>query len=266
MERTTSKWIAPWSRSKDVRREQPTNMALAHHRMVGRMRASTSMRTMRRVGRKCAKERTWIATRRTVDATQSQRGREMAVHVAPMYDLAVGLDAPIQAIYLGLLLAFLGGGSYLVVRQVLVRQELESAAKELGERVRNSQATAEEYFELGAVLLRKKLYSQAAKNLEKARDKWEGEPEELAQLHNALGYAYAQKENYDQAVQEYRAAVSLQPGYVTAWNNLGDALESKKDYKGALEAFEEALAYAPDNKVAKPKVDQLRTRVRRLRL
>ena len=36
-------------------------------------------------------------------------------------------------------------------------------------------------FELGVILLRKKLYTQATKNLEKASRMWDGEPEELAQ-------------------------------------------------------------------------------------
>ena len=40
----------------------------------------------------------------------------------------------------------------------------------------------QEYFELGVILLRKKLYTQATKNLEKAKKAWSGEPEELAQV------------------------------------------------------------------------------------
>ena len=39
------------------------------------------------------------------------------------------------------------------------------------------------------ILLRKKLYTQATKNLERALKQWEGAPEERAQVHNALGYA-----------------------------------------------------------------------------
>ena len=43
----------------------------------------------------------------------------------------------------------------------------------------------QEYFELGVILLRKKLYTQATKNLEKAKKAWTGEPEELAQVRLA---------------------------------------------------------------------------------
>ena len=42
----------------------------------------------------------------------------------------------------------------------------------------------QETFELGVILLRKKLFTQAVKNLEKARKSWDGEPDELAQVRN----------------------------------------------------------------------------------
>ena len=40
----------------------------------------------------------------------------------------------------------------------------------------------QDFFELGVILLRKKLYTQATKNLEKASRIWDSEPEELAQV------------------------------------------------------------------------------------
>ncbi len=180
----------------------------------------------------------------------------------PLYPpIAEGLEAPVQLIYLSLLLSFLAVGAYLVVRQVLVRRELEEAAKVLGERVRTNTASAEDYFELGVILLRKKLYTQATRNLEKAKGNWQGAPEDLAQVHNALGYAYFNMQRYDSAVSEYRQAVALQPGYVTAWNNLGNALEQQKDMEGAVSAYGEVLNYAPDNDVARQRYDALKRRV-----
>ena len=67
-----------------------------------------------------------------------------------------------------------------------MRRELEEAAKVLGERIRTSEATSEDCFELGAILLRKKLYTQATKNLERAIKLWDGAPEELAQARTPL--------------------------------------------------------------------------------
>ncbi|KAK9824565.1 hypothetical protein WJX72_011341 [[Myrmecia] bisecta] len=179
-------------------------------------------------------------------------------------DLGEGLEAPVQLIYLLTLLGFLVVGAYLVVRQVLIRRELEEAAKVLGERIRAGEASPEDCFELGVILLRKKLYTQATKNLEKAKKSWDGEPEELAQVHNALGFAYFSMERNDLAVAEYEKAVRLQPGYVTAWNNLGDALEKARKYEEAFKAYSEALSYAPDNKVAKARSDAMKTRLQRM--
>lgn len=67
----------------------------------------------------------------------------------------------------------------------------------------------------------------------------------------------------DAALEQYKKAVALQPGYVTAWNNLGDAYERKKAYGDALAAYREVLTYAPDNKVAQARADYCQTRLTR---
>lgn len=120
-------------------------------------------------------------------------GQQFSTHLSQIhsiYDVSEGLETPIQLIYLLTLLGFLAAGAYLVVRQLLVRRELDEAAKSLGERIRTDEATCEDYFELGVILTRKKLFTQATKNLEKAKKIWDGEENELAQVHNALGFCY----------------------------------------------------------------------------
>ncbi len=112
---------------------------------------------------------------------------------------------------------------------------MEEAAKVLGERVRNEEASAEDYFELGVILLRKKLFTQANSYLKKALKDWdeeEGDEEVLAQVYNALGYSYFNLDRVEDAIKQYKKAVELQPGYLTAWNNLGDVLEKQKRYGG----------------------------------
>lgn len=81
------------------------------------------------------------------------------------------------------------------------------------------------------------------------------------QVYNALGFAYFNMERNELAQSAYRQAVDLQPGYVTAWNNLGDACEKVRDFENAYKAYKEALAYAPDNKVAQARADALKNRV-----
>ncbi len=46
----------------------------------------------------------------------------------------------------------------------------------------------QDLFQLGVILLRKKLYTQACKNLEKAKRNWGGDPEELAQVGDFRGF------------------------------------------------------------------------------
>ena len=73
-----------------------------------------------------------------------------APDVAPavIAEVADGLEGGIQAIYLGSLLAILGFAGFIIVRQVLIRRELDDSAKKMGERIRAGDATAEEYFEM----------------------------------------------------------------------------------------------------------------------
>lgn len=85
------------------------------------------------------------------------------------------------------------------------------------------------------------------------------------QVYNALGVSYVRDNKLDKAITQFETAVKLQPGYVTAWNNLGDAYEKRKDLRAALKAFEEVLLFDPNNKVARPRRDGLRDRVRMYR-
>jgi len=41
---------------------------------------------------------------------------------------------------------------------------------------------SQDYYELGVILTRKKLFTQATKNLEKAKKLWDGEESDLAQV------------------------------------------------------------------------------------
>ncbi|XP_020534881.1 tetratricopeptide repeat domain-containing protein PYG7, chloroplastic isoform X2 [Jatropha curcas] len=178
-----------------------------------------------------------------------------------LYDVGELFELGIQLSYLLLLLALLGVGTFFVIRQVLVRRELDLSAKELQEQVRSGDASATELFELGAVMLRRKFYPAATKYLLQAIDKWDGDDQDLAQVYNALGVCYVRDGKLDKGIAQFETAVKIQPGYVTAWNNLGDAYEKKKDLKSALRAFEEVLLFDPNNKVARPRRDSLKDRV-----
>lgn len=189
-------------------------------------------------------------------AQASEDVRENAVYeVGELFELGIQLS------YLLLLLALLGVGSFFVIRQVLVRRELDLSAKELQEQVRSGDASATELFELGAVMLRRKFYPAATKFLLQAIDKWDGDGQDLAQVYNALGVSYVRDGKVEKGIAQFESAVKLQPGYVTAWNNLGDAYEKSNDLKSALKAFEEVLLFDPNNKMARPRRDELKEKV-----
>ena len=82
----------------------------------------------------------------------------------------------------------------------------DESAKQMGERIRSGEATAEEYFEMGSIMLRKKVYTQAVRNLKLAAQMWEGDKEDLAQIHNALGFGYLSTDKLDEAVVEFNKA------------------------------------------------------------
>merc|ERR1712224_1019845 len=86
--------------------------------------------------------------------------------------ISEGLETPIQIIYISLLLVILATFFGLFSRELLVRRELDESAKKLSEALNSDGASAGEYFELGAILIRKELYSQALRNLQKSIRMW----------------------------------------------------------------------------------------------
>ncbi|KAF6152995.1 hypothetical protein GIB67_021600 [Kingdonia uniflora] len=200
----------------------------------------------------------WLTSEQAAHSSEQIR-MDMVYEVGELFELGIQLS------YLLLLLGLLGAGTFFVIRQVLVRRELDLSAKELQEQVRSGDASATGLFELGAVMLRRKFYPAATKYLQQAIEKWDGDDQDLAQVHNALGVSYVRDEKLEKGIAQFQKAVKIQPGYVTAWNNLGDAYEKKKDLKSALKAFEEALLFDPNNKLARPRRDVLKERVQMLK-
>jgi len=198
---------------------------------------------------------------------RSNRGRRASMTMpppkaVPLFELGE-LEGNIQAFYLGTLLTILGGAGFIVVRQVLIRRELDDQAKRMGERIRAGNASAEDYFEMGSILLRKKVFTQAVRNLQAAAENWDGDEQDLALVHNALGFGYSNTDKIDAAIDEYKKSVALQPGYVTAWNNLGEAYEKKKEMKEAIRCYEESLELSPNNPTATERLEEIKMRMRR---
>ena len=108
--------------------------------------------------------------------------------------------------------------------------------------------------------LEKKLYVPATKLLKQAIKFKEIEAENRALIYNAMGYAYFAQEQYDLAIRQYKEAVKLYPDYVIGLNNLANSYEQKKLTAQAIETYEEALKYDPENKIAKRQLEKLNKR------
>lgn len=168
-------------------------------------------------------------------------------------------DFPI--LYLSLLIGILAIASIFLVRQIVKTRKTENALGRLQKKLTKEKGTAQEYFELGSILLNKRVYSQAISQFQKSLKCSDLPEAESALVYNALGYAYFAQEQYDVAIRHYKDALKVNPSYVTALNNLGHAYERKQLTSQALETYEQALSVEPENTTAKRRADSLRKRL-----
>ena len=164
--------------------------------------------------------------------------------------------------YLLILVLLLAIAGIVVFQQILRTRTTEKQLSKLQSKLSQEKGTAQEYYELGSIYLKKQLFNQATVYFKKAlKIKGLGEGENLALVCNALGYAYFAQEQYDLAIRQYKEALKAVPDYVVAFNNLGHAYERKQLISQALEAYEEALKREPKNATAKRRAEALRKRL-----
>jgi len=173
------------------------------------------------------------------------------------------MDGNLAVLYLVLLLIFLSGAGFFIVRQIFRTRRVENNLSQLQNKLANERGTAQEYYQLGCIYNDKKLFSQAVSVLQKALKAVDEQepPQNVAMICNALGYAHFAKEEYDIAIRQYKEALKLDPDYVTASNNLGYAYERKKLTSQALEAYEKSLSLDPNNAIASRRAESLRKRL-----
>src|SRR5258706_10395981 len=66
-----------------------------------------------------------------------------------------------------------------------------------------------------------------------------------AEAHMTLGNALEKKGDYDGAIAEYRTAIRLKPNSALAHYNLGILLENKDDHDGAIAEYLQAARLDP---------------------
>ena len=96
---------------------------------------------------------------------------------------------------------------------------------------------------LGSILVKKQHYDEAIPLLESALSGKHREKE----AHYHLGIAFQNTYDYQKAESHYRTAVSLDPDYSEAWNNLGVTLSVLGKPSEALAALVRAVDTGPNN-------------------
>jgi tetratricopeptide (TPR) repeat protein len=72
-----------------------------------------------------------------------------------------------------------------------------------------------------------------------------------AAMHNSRGLAYAEKKEYDKALEEYNQTLLIDPSFAAAYNNCGIIVyHDRKEYDKAIEDYNQALKLNPNYTVA----------------
>jgi tetratricopeptide (TPR) repeat protein len=65
-------------------------------------------------------------------------------------------------------------------------------------------------------------------------------------VHNSLACAYSDEGQLDNAIEQYRTAISLKPDYLEAYNNLANAYSSKGQFDMAIQQYRAAVNLNPE--------------------
>nr|BDA97863.1 photosystem I assembly protein Ycf37 [Chroomonas collegionis] len=166
-------------------------------------------------------------------------------------------------IYLLILLSLLGSLAFFLGQEIIKKRAIESKLYNLQKKVREDQATYQDYYLLGTLYLSKKLFDQAIVQFRYSLKLWDSTDNEgLANLYNTIGFTYFESEQYDLAIYYYKEAIKKFKTYTTAWNNLGYAYEKKKMNSEALNVYEKVLDYDSENEIALSQMQLLRRKVK----
>ena len=79
---------------------------------------------------------------------------------------------------------------------------------------------------------------------------------------NNIGYSYSNLGKYEKALEYYQKAIDIDSNYASAWFNLGITHNNLDEEDKALNAFEKALKLDPENKGAKEHIYNIKKKRR----
>ena len=172
------------------------------------------------------------------------------------------MDNVIPLLYLSILLISLPFLSFFIGRQIIQRKKIEDDLSVLQNKIRNNNASAKDYYELGAIYLSKKLFDQAILQFRYALQIWKNEDiEGISNLYNTIGFTYAETEQYELAIYYYQEALKNDENYTVAMNNLGYAYEKQRMISEAIQTYKRVVAKEPMNETAVSRIQVLKRRI-----
>ncbi len=125
----------------------------------------------------------------------------------------------------------------------------KAASAEFGEAIELDPKFAPARVSLALILLEAGEFAPAGEHL-KAALEVTGESVDSAFARYLLAKVYAERNEIEQAAEELREAVTLQPDFAEAWSDLGETRKTLLDHAGAFQAFQQAVKADPANSVA----------------
>ena len=172
------------------------------------------------------------------------------------------MDNIVPLLYLSILSISLLTLSVFIGRQIIERKQVEDSLSVLQNRIRNNEANAQDYYELGSIYLSKKLFDQAILQFRYALQIWKNEDlGGISNLYNTIGFTYAETEQYELAIYYYKEALKNDADYIVALNNLGYAYEKQKMVIEALATYKEVVDREPENETAISRIQILKRRI-----
>jgi tetratricopeptide (TPR) repeat protein len=141
---------------------------------------------------------------------------------------------------------------FYLVGLLKMTQAVEKQITRLETRLQTDERSADNFYKLGQIYLRKRIYDKAINFFRQSLKYWDANDKiGLGSLYNTLGFTYFKLKEYEQAIYYYTQAIKLLPDYTLALTNLGLVYENKQMYKEAYNTYSNALKYECENKIAK---------------
>ena len=123
------------------------------------------------------------------------------------------------------------------------REYFEQAESAFRRAVKDDSESAEALYGLGSVFLKQEKIAEAREAFERATKLHAAYPETLPNAWNNLGLLAAREERTDEAILDFQHSLKLNPEYLIALNNLGNAYRQGKRWDEAQRIFERVLEF-----------------------